>query len=234
MLGLGTILLGVTLIGSKIKEVIDDADMMSKPVRYLDDGTPVYIDSKCQQHINGEKVVPKVARDINGKVYLQEVGERSGRVYYDPYQDKLKREREEDKLKLQRALQSGYLSYEKYSPKYNRRITTEISTGKPIACLYEYSGEYRKFYLKESASEPNEIAPGDMGIAISKEEYNKLNVYYGYTSHKRLPDWDTMEKLDRLREENAKKERIKMYAKDREERLKRDREENSITYWGYM
>jgi hypothetical protein len=52
---LGLIGFGV-LAGSVIKCGIQNADMMSKPNRYLEDGTPVYLDRLCNEYIHGEGV----------------------------------------------------------------------------------------------------------------------------------------------------------------------------------
>lgn len=196
MAGFGTLLLCGLLGISKIKDIIDNKDAMSTPINHLEDGTPVYMNNKLDTYINGEKVVTKYAYDINGDIYLQRVGERSGRVYNDPVQNELKREEKYDREYLEQAKRLGLLAYEKYSPKYKRRLTTEISTGKVIVALYKgiHPGEYRKFYLNENCRSYNESAPGDMGILISKEEYDKLNII-GFASHAKTPISDTLFKL---------------------------------------
>ncbi|MDE6024932.1 MAG: hypothetical protein K2G45_05700 [Lachnospiraceae bacterium] len=192
MAGFGTLLLGALLGISKIKDAIDNADAMSTPINHLDDGTPVYMNNKLDTYINGEKIVTKYAYDINGDLYLQRVGEISGRVYNDPVQNQLKIEKERDRKNLEFSKKLGLLAYEKYNPKYKRQLTTEISTGKVIAVLYKLGDEYRKFYLNEKCSSYNKSAPGDFGILISKEEYNKLNIV---CSHGNLPDADVREEL---------------------------------------
>lgn len=83
-MGLGLLISGLIFGGAAISAGIDNAKMMSEPYRYLEDGTPVYLDRKCKEHINGEKVISKAVHDSHGNIKLVSVGQRSGRVYFDP------------------------------------------------------------------------------------------------------------------------------------------------------
>ena len=46
---LGLLIGGLIFAGTGIAAAIENADMKSKPYRYLDDGTPVYLDRKCKE-----------------------------------------------------------------------------------------------------------------------------------------------------------------------------------------
>lgn len=230
---LGLLINGLIWGAATISEGIENAQAMSKPSYYLDDGTPVYRDRKCQEYINGEKVVPKITKNVYGELNIQSVGERTGRVYFDPYLAELKREEKYDLEYLEESRKSGELAYLKYHPVYKRRATTEISTGKVIACLYEdrVLNEYRKFYLTGTPSNLYNTAPGDLGIVITKEEYDKLNIMFG--SHRKIPEYKTLEELERL--SKIKLKQRNMLSKEEAERRinKRIEEEKSETIWFY-
>lgn len=191
MAGFGTLILGSLLGISKIKDIIDNKDVMSTPINHLDNGTPVYMNNNLETYIDKEKVVTKTTRDINGDLYCIRVGEKSGKVYNDPVQNELKNEEKRDKENLEFSKKLGLLAYRKYNQKYKRPLTTEISTGKVIVALYKCAklGKYRKFYLKENCTSYRESAPGDFGVLISKEEYDKLNII---GSHAEVPNTDTL------------------------------------------
>ena len=80
MAGLLSLIFGAVLGGSAISAARENARLMSKPYKHLDDGTPVYMDRHCNEYINGEKVVIKYNYDLNR---TQKVGERTGKVYFD-------------------------------------------------------------------------------------------------------------------------------------------------------
>lgn len=204
-MSLGLLLFGGALLGSAIKCGIQNADMMSSPYKYLDDGTPVYLDRKCQEWANGEKIVPTYDYKNQKLVYA---GQRSGKVYVDPETIKRKKQEEWDEKHKQDAINRGKLAYLKYDPIRKRELTCEISTGKYIAKIVgtnlfnkqnpgkcwgslgnpKYPNEiaarpeykdYRKFYLDPNSSSDLGTIPGDEGIPITMEEFDKLNIVCG-------------------------------------------------------
>lgn len=195
---------GAAAIGKYIK----DKDYMSSPV-YYENGTPVYIDSSGRKYMNGEKVETKYDYKNGG---LIEVGSRSGTVYFSQVDAKAKRMHEQyDIPNLKQAERRGELACNLWYPQYDKMLTTEISTGKIISCLYRdiYTDECRKFYYKGGYQRFIEngcfrtTQPGDMGIVITREEYDKLNIS-GNTCAM-YPCDDTYYELERISEEKRKK-----------------------------
>lgn len=187
VMSLGLLLFGGTLLCSAVKCGLENIDMMSKPHHHLDDGTPVYLDRKCQEWANGEKIMPVYDYKNQKLVYA---GQRSGKVYVDPEEIKRKRMLAWDEEDKQLQISWGKAAYLKYEPRHNRRLTCEISTGKYIAKLVgkprcgwkrdglDYEG-YRKFYLDLNANSAMNSMPGDQGIPITMEEFDKLNIVCG-------------------------------------------------------
>ena len=182
-MGLGLLISGLIFGGAAISADIDNVKMMSEPYRYLEDGTPVYLDRKCKEHINGEKVISKAVHDSHGNIKLVSVGQRSGRVYFDPEEAQRRRMDEMSEKYRREAIEGGYLVYKKYDHRVKRFMTCEISTGKYIASLQgnKYGCGYRKFYVKPDFDFYNCHckADGDEGIEITREEFIKLNIFGG-------------------------------------------------------
>ncbi len=181
MLGLGTLIFGALLGGSAIRCGIDNVKSMSKPYRYLDDGTPVYLDRLCNEHINGEKVVSKWNYELGR---AQQVGERSGRVYMDPETESRKRMDRQNEERRQKAISEGKLAYMKYDCDKKRQYTAEVSTRRYIAELEgREDGTYWKYYLyldpNKSWQSSFRRKEGDPGVQITQEEFDKLNIYNG-------------------------------------------------------
>lgn len=174
MAGLGLLISSILLGGSAIRCGIDNAKMMSKPFRYLDDGTPVYLDKLCNEHVNGEKIVPKYDYENEKLVY---VGNRSGKVYMDPQEESRKRmDRRSDENK-QKAIEQGKLAYMRYDFQRKKEITCEVSTGKFIAELEgRKDGTYWKYYLDPNSYSLKSKKEGDPGVQITQEEYDGLNI----------------------------------------------------------
>lgn len=179
MLGLGTLIFGALLGGSAAKCGIENAKMMSKPTRYLDDGTPVYLDRLCNEHINGEKVVAKYDYANEKLVYA---GQKSGKVYIDPEENTKKRLDDWSEVHKQEAIVKGKLAYMRYDHVRKKELTCEISTDRFIAYLEgRDDGTYWKYYLSPN----NDYAhahcktEGDPGVQIRQDEYDKLNIYGG-------------------------------------------------------
>ena len=184
MAGLGLFLYGAVKAAFGIGKAIDNQQMKNYTYKIDDQGRPTWMDRNCNDYINGEKVVAKAVTRADGSVKLQQVGQRSGSVYFDPDVARNNKMDERTRFELERAKQYGDLAYNRWYPQYQRCLTTEISTGKIIAALYkeECSNIYRKFYLKNmpvSKYSSTEADPGDFGVPISKEEHRKLNILCG-------------------------------------------------------
>lgn len=176
-MSLGALIFGVALIGSAIKCGLENTDMKSKPHSYMDDGTPVYIDRKCRTYINGEQVVPTYDYNEHRTVFT---GKNSKRVYYDPEVAQRKRldSRSEDSKRMFKEL--GYLAYMRYDHDRQKDITCEIATDKYIAELEgREDGTYYKYYLSPNSKYVGQRTPGDPGVRITREEYDKLNILGG-------------------------------------------------------
>lgn len=168
------VIFGVAAIGAGI----ENAKIKKEPYRHLDDGTPVYMDRKCQDWVNGEKIVATYDYENKKLVYA---GQKTGKVYMDPQANRLNRMHKISEEHKAKAIADGELAYTKYEPKADKFLTCEISTGKYISRL-EGNGtsrnkSYKKFYLPhDSFYNPGKVADGDEGTAITKEEFWKLNI----------------------------------------------------------
>lgn len=175
------LLIGGLIFGiAGISAAVDDAKIRSKPYRHMNDGTPVYMDRKCNTIINGEKVIATYDYQNKKLVYA---GQRSGHVYFDPKEAQAQRMHEQYSIpNLERAKKEGKLSYKKWYPEYEKMLNTEISTGKIIVELeWDYeTNECRKYYYKGGYVHCMDNgcfvmkAKGDPGVPISYEEYCKL------------------------------------------------------------
>lgn len=176
MAGLGLFLGLVTKLFGETAYAIADAKEMSKPVSNLKDGTPVYMNRKNQRFVNGEQLILKYDYDNDKFVH---VGNRTGKVYIDPEEERRRKHEEEDRLNKQKAIERGDLAYLKWSDKFKMYLTCEISTGKIIAGLSNYKGKCRKTYAAPSESFCNISACGDYGEPITLEEFHKLDLVRG-------------------------------------------------------
>lgn len=174
-----------------IHESIEKKEALSKPSYTASEtGQPVYHDNNMRAYgRNGEKLDARYTTMPNGELRIQMVGKRSGIVYEDSYARKMQKINERDAEELKSAKKYGKLAYLKYHEMYKNRYTTEISTGKIIAVIYEndFSSTYRKFYLKgnEKIYSRTDAAEGDYGIPITKEEYQKYDILGG--THSKIP-----------------------------------------------
>lgn len=179
-MGLGLLLGGLIFGGAAISASIENAQMKSKPYTHLDDGTPVYLDRKCHEWVNGERMIATYDYQNQKLVYA---GQRSGKVYIDPEANQRRRMDEMSEEYKRKAIEAGRLAYKKYDHRVKRFLTCEISTGKYIAALQgdKYLGVCRKYYLKGDFDFYNCHckADDDEGIAITKDEFNKLNIVGG-------------------------------------------------------
>ena len=180
-MGLGLLIGGLIFGGAGIAVAIDNAKMKKDPVRHLDDGTPVYIDRKCHEWINGEKVIATYDYENQKLVYA---GQKSGKVYYDPEQKQAERMRKTyDEPNLKQAKERGDLTCKLWYPQYKMMLSTELATNRIIIRIsknyktnqykkYYYTGNYQPCISNGCFKFPDD---GNMGVEISKEEYDKLN-----------------------------------------------------------
>lgn len=189
MAGLGALLFGVLLGGSAINAAIDDVKLMSKPFRYLKDGTPVYMDGKRRKYINNE-LCKEDSYWRDGHIYYRTIGTQTKKVYEDTYELLLDRFRADDEMRKEMAIKNGKLSYLKYDPIRKKQITCEISTDKFIARLEgKEDGTYWKYYLSpdNDYSECHMKTEGDKGIQITQEEFDKLDDVCGSHGYSYYP-----------------------------------------------
>lgn len=197
MAGLGLLFLGIAAGISGIGCCIDNKKAKDYSYKIDEQGRPTWIDRKGDKYVNGEKTVWKYDYKNNKEV---EVGTRTGKIYSDPEQIFLNKQREWDERDKRMRMENGKKAYMKYVPELKQRITCEMNTGKFIAQLgREKIGDkwvYRKYYLDIDAIKPlNPISylpdtcsprqpvwermPGDKGIVISEEEFKALNISGG-------------------------------------------------------
>ena len=186
---------------SGTKCAIENEKSKNEIMRIDENGTRISYDRFCNQFINGEKTYTDTRFDKYGNMHSYTIGAKSKKIYEDSFDRKLKLMNEMSEENKANSLKRGKLAYNKYDPRFDKMVTTEMSTGKIIACLYEHEKngkkEYRKFYLSDSANSKYEYDKtdiGDEGIVISKEEYYKLSVAFPSYSH--IPsDFDVLHKL---------------------------------------
>lgn len=196
MAGLGLLIgLGVKLFADGAY-AISDMKSMSTPCGHLEDGSPYYMNRKGQRFAaNGERMVSQTAIAADGTKYSRVVGERTGNVYMDRERTFQRKIDERNERNRKYAIENGKTAYEYLdrSLKFgygDAIVTKEISTGKYIAQLqYDWSKkEFRKFYLAPNAFYSFQTIEGDEGILISKEEFEKLDVFIcvgGHMTHGR-------------------------------------------------
>ena len=135
-------------------------------------------------YVNGEKTYTVVQTDKYDHQHYLTVGENSGKVYESSFDKKMQRMRKYDEEEYQKSLKTGKAAYNKYDPRFETPVTTEISTGKIIACLFKDDGrrtgkvECRKFYWDGTTGFHGytHTADGDLGVVISEDEYKSLNI----------------------------------------------------------
>ena len=179
MAGLGILLYGALRAICGIGQAVENKQMKDYSYKIDEKGRPTWIDRQGNRYINGEKVVATYDYKNQKLVYA---GQRTGTVYIDPEQnqrDRLDRWSEERK---QEAINDGKLAYMKYDHVRKQQITCEISTGKFIAYLEgNEDGTYYKYYLQPSQDFCHAHCKPDgvVGIPITREEFDKLNIYFG-------------------------------------------------------
>lgn len=170
--------------GSATKAAYDNYDMKKKTRTVDKDGNVHYMDRLCNDYINDERVKRVETTDRNGVKLYSTVGVNSSRVYdisYGRGTQQLFAMSEHDK---QENLKYGKNVYSQYNPYFGKTVTTEISSGRTITCLFSGKNSktgkefYRVWYFRPECQgklDYNTTVDGDMGIEITKEEFNKLN-----------------------------------------------------------
>ena len=182
MAGLGLFIWAALSAAVGIGKAVENKQMKDFSYKIDDQGRETWLDRDCNRYINGEKVVSKWVKRPDGSIKLQQVGQRSGKVYFDPDDATRKRMDERSEGYKREAIKEGKLAYMRYDHVRKRQITCEISTGKFIAYLEgKEDGTYYKYYLQPSQDfchchcKPEGVA----GVPITREEFDKLNIYGG-------------------------------------------------------
>ena len=187
-----------------IGNAIDNEDSKRQSRKIDINGNITCYGNDGRYYVNGEKTYTVVQSDKYNHQHRLTVGENSGVVYEDSFDKKMYWMRKDDDERKEMAIEMGKAAYEKYDPRFDMRLTVEMSTGKIIACLFKRKlkdgkMEYRKFYWDGTLGFTNwdHTAKGDFGIVISEEEYNSLNTIGGTFS--RVPsDVNVLIELDRI------------------------------------
>ena len=170
-------------VGSAAKAAYDNYDMKKTTRRVDKDGNVHYMDRLCNDYINGEKVKRVETRDKNGVKLYSTVGVNSSKVYDTSYGRGTQQLLEYSEHDKQENLKYGKNVYTQYNPYFETFVTTEISSGRTITCLFSGKNSktgkefYRVWYFRPECQgklDYNVTVEGDMGIEITKEEFNKL------------------------------------------------------------
>lgn len=183
MAGLGILLYGALRAICGIGQAVENKQMKDYSYKIDEKGRPTWIDRKGHTYINGERVVSKFDAKNN---QLIQVGQRTGTVYVDPAQNRRDRLDKWSEKEKQDAIERGRLAYNKYNHVWKKDITTEISTGRPIAELIRKSdGTCWKVYgtidtpkYKGQSYYGWEHRIGEP-IQITSDEFCKLNTVCG-------------------------------------------------------
>ena len=167
--------------GAAAKNAYDDAAMKRYSTTYDSNGNRHYIDNKCREYINGERIRNSGYTDNEGIYHRTEIGLNSGKTYTDYVcpSEQLKKKYADEDREYYKA--HGYLAYPAYNPQFKRKVTTEYSTGKTIAAvvwcynIFTKEEHWIKFYTKPDAKqwEYDVVGEYDPGIEITKEEAEK-------------------------------------------------------------
>ena len=188
---------------SGAKAAYDNYDM-KKTTRTVDEnGNVHYMDRLCNDYINGERVKRVETTDRNGVKLYSTVGVNNSKVYDTSYGRGTQQLLEYSERDKQDNIKRGYNVYEQYNPYFGKIVTAEISSGRTITCLFSGKNSktgkefYRVWYFRpeyQGKLDYNKTVEGDMGIEITKEEYNKLK--FGSLKCTCMPsDYDVVKKL---------------------------------------
>ena len=152
--------------------------------RVDENGNVHYMDRLCNDYINGERVKRVETTDRNGVKLYSTVGVNSSKVYDTSYGRGTQQLFEISEHDKQENLKYGKNVYSQYNPYFGKTVTTEISSDRTITCLFSGKNSktgkefYRVWYFRPECQgklDYNTTVDGDMGIEITKEEFNKLN-----------------------------------------------------------
>lgn len=190
------------------KAALDNYDMKNSSSRYDENGNLHYYDRDLKEYINGEKVHRVSNINSDGVTLYSTVGVKTNKVYDVSYGRNFNNLMKYSECDKQQSLKYGKNAYKQWNPYFQDFVTTEISSERTITCLwagYNYITKekfYRKWYFRpecQGKRDYNKTVKGDMGIEITEEEYEKLDVIA--PSYVKLPsDSDVEEKLSRYYE----------------------------------
>lgn len=174
---LAALLFGAAVAVSGICAFKDDVRIKTNSRKIDDKGRVTYYDRKGHDYINGERVVGSWFYDKDGHFHAIKKGVNTGTIYEDKYQNHIDEFDRIGRENKKQAIEHGWLGYKKYIPRLDCWGFAEVSTDKIIACLYEFDGEYRKFYWDGTGTkyDVNHSSKNDYGISITKEEYDDLD-----------------------------------------------------------
>lgn len=189
--------------GSAAKAAKDNYDM-KKITRTVDEkGNVHYSDRLCNDYINGERVKRVETTDRNGVKLYSTVGVNSSKVYDTSYGRGTQQLFEMSEYDKQQNLKYGKNVYDQYNPYFGKTVTTEISSGRTITCLFSGKNSktgkefFRVWYFRPECQgkfDYNKTVDGDMGIEITKEEFDKLK--FGALTCSNVPsDFSVTKKL---------------------------------------
>lgn len=230
---IGALLFGTVYAGSAIKCGLENKESMSRPSYYLKDGTPVYRDRTGETYINGEKTYEEYKIDSYGHEHWMTVGCQTGKIYQDSWNDYLDKLNKEINEEIERQKKEGKLAYVRYYPNEDKRLTTEISTGKVIAKLESRVGVCRKWYRAKNAKSSIDIEEGDAGIEISREEFEALNIIFGshfvfeYTEEMLKRDQMWKETVEFVKNAKEQQEKSDLFWKEIKKEMKEAKDEQT-------
>ena len=150
---LGLLFLGMIGV-SGIKAAYDNYEMKNYTRKVDKDGNVHYMDRLCNDYINGERVKRVETTDRNGVKLYSTVGVNSSRVYNTSYGRGTQQLFEMSERDKQDNIKRGYNVYEQYNPYFGTFVTTEISSGRTITCLFSEKNQktgkefYRVWYFR--------------------------------------------------------------------------------------
>jgi hypothetical protein len=223
MLGLYLAALGI----SGIKEAKEIHESKSKP-EFLPNGIKFY-NHNGVMHLYDGTIINWWA---NGDVQTID-----GKIIYSEREEKAKKSREE-------SLKEGKLVYEKLTTRCDHKLIIEIGTEKPIAKIIrkriadgvyecrkwywydEYADRYSKDMLKGciKVSDPCAIRPGDEGIVISDEIFEKMKkkgigISCYYIDEK---------EMDERKKENERRRKIEEAEKEKRRKEEKERKRKEL------
>lgn len=189
MAGLGLLLWGTLKAIGHIGCAVENAQSKKSTAHYDNKGNVVSNGYDGTTYYNGEKTYSWYETDKYGNDHYLTIGVNSGKVYSDSFDNQMSIMDKDNEERKARAIKRGRGTYMKYDPRFQCQVSTEVSTDRVIACLYKGSiepgkMEYRKFYINRQNPGRfgyNQSDPGDYGVIISKEEYDKLYEERGVT-----------------------------------------------------